>query len=353
MIETEQIFVLVGVILVLFFAILLLTSKKYKSHPNKFLASSLITLAVIILRINGLLEQVFLEGLFSFFRLEYLFSVFLYMYVFITLKEPITRYNLILLLSPFIVFSALYSFVAVSDWFAYEAFDGLLESIEPYEIYITIIFNITVVLLFMLKVKGSSVETAFKKWIYTIAFGLILVMLSFLTLELIEIIFDVYYWSYLGIGISIFFIGIAYVGVQQLQVETEKKSINKIYNNKKNNSQIPTGKIPPGHFNHMQQLMKDEELFRNPSLDRGILANRLGLSASSITRILKEEGQISFNDFINRYRIDLAKNMLNDPRFDIFSLEAIGQEVGFKSRSTFYETFKKEVGISPGAYKKQ
>ncbi|MEL6918929.1 MAG: helix-turn-helix transcriptional regulator [Bacteroidota bacterium] len=105
-------------------------------------------------------------------------------------------------------------------------------------------------------------------------------------------------------------------------------------------------------FDHIKQLMKENEYFRNPDFNRESLASVLGLSASSITRILKEEGQIGFNDFVNRHRIALAKNMLKDERFDIFSLEAIGKEVGFKSRSTFYETFKKEVGISPGAFKK-
>ncbi len=151
---------------------------------------------------------------------------------------------------------------------------------------------------------------------------------------------------------TLFFVGTSYVGIQRVQIQQEQEAIQKMYIGTKKSTAASKSTITLNHFERMQLLMHDEELFRDASLNRAVLAEKLGLSASSVTRILKEEGQISFKDFINQYRIQLAKEMLTDARFHVFSLEAIGKEVGFKSRSTFYETFKKDVGVSPGTFKK-
>ncbi len=350
MIETEQIFVFIGVILVIFFAILLLTSKKYKNYPNKFLAAALLTLSVLILRLRGLLEDTFIGSLTEVFRIEYLFSVFLYLYVCYTLKKKVKRSTQVLLILPFIIFSGIYAILFYIEWFAYDLFENFIEVLEPLELYIPILFNSTVIIVFTQIVYQSEAQKTFKKWIYIIAMGLMLVMAGFLILEFIEAWFDLDFWNYIGITFSIFFISITYLGVQQLHIEQEQITLKKIYKKK-----TPTtkNKIGLSHFERMQLIMEEQELFKDPSFDRERLASEIGLSSSSITRILKEEGQVRFNDFVNTHRIKLAKKLLTDTRFHIFSLEAIGKEVGFKSRSTFYETFKKEVGVSPGIFKKQ
>ncbi|WP_344820962.1 AraC family transcriptional regulator [Aquimarina gracilis] len=43
---------------------------------------------------------------------------------------------------------------------------------------------------------------------------------------------------------------------------------------------------------------------------------------------------------------------MHDPVFHKYSVEAIGLEAGFKSKSAFYSTFKASLGMSPGAFRK-
>lgn len=351
--ETEHFITGIGITIVLFFATLLLTSKKYKSRSNRFLAVSLIVLSLLMLRINVVFEETLFSEILGFVRIEYLFSVLLFLYVYGVLEEKVSKTTIALLLSPFIVFSSLYTIALFFEEQESSPLEGFLEIIEVFETYFVISFNVFVLSLAIVKIYQSRIETALKKWLYIITLSLIAVLLFFLMLEIVELVFDIHLWDTFGIVMTLFFVGTSYVGIQRVQIQQEQEAIQKMYTDTKRSTASLKSAVKLNHFEHMRLLMHDEELFRDASLNRDILAEKLGLSASSVTRILKEEGQISFKDFINQYRIQLAKEMLTDTRFHVFSLEAIGKEVGFKSRSTFYETFKKEVGISPGAFKKK
>ena len=58
---------------------------------------------------------------------------------------------------------------------------------------------------------------------------------------------------------------------------------------------------------------------------------------------------LEFNDFINKLRLEyLEKNF--DPEWEKLTLEGIGNEVGFSSRTTFYNSIKKYRGVSPSAF---
>jgi AraC-like DNA-binding protein len=336
---------------VLFFATLLLTSKRYQSRPNRYLAASLITLSLLMLRMNEALENSVFTEIFNLLRIEYLFSVFLYMYMRAILNEKISKTTFFWLFSPFVVLSTLHTATVIFGESVFSFVEVFLESFESLEAYIIILFNAFVVSAAIVKIYQSSLESSVKKWLYLISGGLMTVMLFFLALEFAELLFDVDFWDSFGIVMTVFFVSTSYVGIQRLQIHREQEAIQKIYSNPKKTIASDKKSVTLTHFEHMQLLMQNEELYRDASLDREIFAKKLGLSASSVTRILKEEGQVSFKEFINQYRIQLAKEMLTDTCFDIFSLEAIGKEVGFKSRSTFYETFKKEIGVSPGTFK--
>ena len=50
------------------------------------------------------------------------------------------------------------------------------------------------------------------------------------------------------------------------------------------------------------------------------------------------------------YRIEHAKKLLQEIDLRTSTLDAVGRKSGFPSRSSFYNTFKEEVGCSPGEY---
>ncbi len=79
------------------------------------------------------------------------------------------------------------------------------------------------------------------------------------------------------------------------------------------------------------------------SADTGVLPYKL--SAFINTRY-----GINFNDYLNKYRIDMVVDKLKAGENTQKTLEAIAQESGFQSRGTFIRAFKKEYGITPSEY---
>ncbi|CAL2092967.1 helix-turn-helix transcriptional regulator [Tenacibaculum sp. 190524A05c] len=339
-----------GVILLFFFVLILITGKKYRSKSNFYLAGTLLTILLLNLKINEQLNYWLLIETLEFFRLEYLFSPLLFLYVTFTLNEVYSKSFLKLLLIPFVVFSLYHGMVSIADWIQLENFEFVIELIEPLEFYVFLVFNVVIQFVLLKKIKKSSASQDTKKWLIIIVLGLFLLLIFLLISEFGEVFLSLDLWDISKSLISVFSIIISYKGVLALQIEEERRKIKKITRVK---IQKESESTQENHRIHkMKLIMESEELFKDAKLTRESFAEKLGISSSSVTRILKEQEQISFTDFVNSYRIELAKKMLKDHRFEIFSLEAIGKEVGFKSRSSFYETFKKQVGVSPGKFKK-
>ena len=72
---------------------------------------------------------------------------------------------------------------------------------------------------------------------------------------------------------------------------------------------------------------------------------------SELSQLINSSLDINFTSLINYYRVSDVKNMLLDPTFNKYSILSIGLEAGFKSKSAFYDTFKKETGSTPNQYK--
>ena len=149
--ELKEFITIAGVNLSLFFATLLITSKKYQSRPNLFLAIALISLALIVLRITELVTYPFFIEIFEYLAIEFLFPAFLYLYVLESTsagrRNPL--HNLVLV--PFGVFSAIYTLISLADLYNYEFLGAILESIKDQQLFIFTVFVLAVSFLSVLK----------------------------------------------------------------------------------------------------------------------------------------------------------------------------------------------------------
>ncbi|WP_176223757.1 helix-turn-helix domain-containing protein [Marivirga sericea] len=98
-------------------------------------------------------------------------------------------------------------------------------------------------------------------------------------------------------------------------------------------------------------IIPDKKLFRNPNLKVSDIAKSLNISSHQLSQFLNDNLGKSFTLFINEYRIEEAKQLLLSNKN--YSIEAIGYDCGFNSKSTFFTTFKKITRTTPAKYKKE
>jgi len=114
-------------------------------------------------------------------------------------------------------------------------------------------------------------------------------------------------------------------------------------------------KIESEEANHLimqlNTLMKEKELYKDTDVKLQSVAKNIHISTHKLSQLLNDNLGKSFNSFINDHRVEEAKRLLQEN--NQFTLEAIGFEAGFSSKSTFYATFKKIVGQTPAEFKKQ
>ncbi len=106
-------------------------------------------------------------------------------------------------------------------------------------------------------------------------------------------------------------------------------------------------------YEQLVQLMSNTKPFLNPDLSLFTLSKILNISAHNLSFIINDCSGENFNQFINRYRIEEAKNLIISPNMNHLSILGIGFEVGFNSKSAFNNTFKKNTGLTPNQFKNE
>ena len=103
----------------------------------------------------------------------------------------------------------------------------------------------------------------------------------------------------------------------------------------------------------LQRLMTQDKPHLDSQLSLPQLAEKLGVSVNYLSQIINEQLDQNFFEFVNAYRIDEAKEILIDKRREKENILTIALESGFNSKSSFYTAFKRQTGLTPGAYRKQ
>lgn len=96
-------------------------------------------------------------------------------------------------------------------------------------------------------------------------------------------------------------------------------------------------------------LMKTDRPYLDKEIKISDIAKLLGEKTSTISNVINNDMGQNFCDFINSYRVAEAKKILLEKSSNL-SIEGIGYEVGFKSKTTFYTSFKKFTGGTPTKY---
>jgi AraC-like DNA-binding protein len=103
-------------------------------------------------------------------------------------------------------------------------------------------------------------------------------------------------------------------------------------------------------MNAFTQLMNDEKLYLENDLSLDNVAKRMNTNRTYLSQVINDQFNSNFSNLINEYRVREAQAILLDPDNKIYTIEAIALKVGFNSKSTFNQVFKKITGLTPSVY---
>ena len=94
----------------------------------------------------------------------------------------------------------------------------------------------------------------------------------------------------------------------------------------------------------------DSGSYKNPKLRVKDLAGHLKITERELNPVIQEYFGMKFNDLLKQYRVEEAKRLIEQDTQGIWTMDGLGLEAGFSSRSSFFMVFKEKTGMTPKQY---
>lgn len=180
----------------------------------------------------------------------------------------------------------------------------------------------------------------YEKWILAICGAVLLLFVSY-----VWAILNITKGSY--INGAVYFSLIIYVLVFILLYRKKTNDLSSFSTQKYNDKKLDTEDVQLMTA-RLKKAMEEKELFKNPNLKIHDLAREIRVPGYQLSRLLNDNFEKSFTLFVNEYRINKACKILSENAN--LTIDAISDEVGFNSKSTFFAAFKKIKGTTPSTY---
>lgn len=365
--------VLSGLVLALFFSILLL-SKKNKSRADYILFAWMLLifshLVLFYINHNGFYKQLpHLLGVDMAFPI--LQVLFLYFYV----RTLTSRYS-------FHITDLLHLLPSLAAYFYMIPFFmkrgtekvAYLENIRNSErlflgiftlyaiiagvIYIFLSFRMIEKYKEFLGQNHSNTQRINLKWMKNILIGMSGIWLVFLCVKILQTSRGInlsYTTDYLIFISAAFFVStLGYFGIRQTNIFTD--NINPSPNRDEFKERYQKSGLKEEQVHSIKKnlisLMETEKKYLDSKLTLDQLAKEININPNYLSQVINEQFSKNFYDFVNYYRIEDFKQKATNRRYKHYSILALAFECGFNSKSAFYAIFKKSTGITPSEFLK-
>jgi len=195
----------------------------------------------------------------------------------------------------------------------------------------------------------SNTENVSISWVRFFMIVFMLINLVFLLSLVVAIHFESGAWlqvtTALMFSLSIFSLG--YKGILQKEVFQQNHDaapVKPIVNGK--------NKIDRELIDRILSFMAERKPYLDPELTLTSLAEAVGIPRGQLSQVINDGVGDNFYDFVNKYRVEQVKMLMNDPAMKNFNMLGIALEAGFKSKSTFNLIFKRFTGLTPSEFRK-
>ncbi|HFA51051.1 MAG TPA: AraC family transcriptional regulator [Bacteroidetes bacterium] len=197
-----------------------------------------------------------------------------------------------------------------------------------------------------------QVDSNIKVWTKVVAWGMIAYAGAFLSyFVLVRCSFFKPEWDYaISLVMSLGILAVAYMGLVQKRVFSSEP-IGHFLPVKKYQTSSLTDSASESIKRGMKRLLVEEQVFKENELRLADLAAYLNISRHQLSQVINEQYGVNFFELINRYRVEYVKRMLADPSNSNLTIIQIAYEAGFNNKASFNRYFKKEIGMTPSAFR--
>jgi AraC-like DNA-binding protein len=106
------------------------------------------------------------------------------------------------------------------------------------------------------------------------------------------------------------------------------------------------------NYKNILKYVETKKPYLDPNLNLTKFSSDLNACSHNISLTINFRVKQNFFDFINSYRIEEAKRLLNELKENNYTIESVGFDSGFNSKASFYRAFKKHTQLTPSEYVK-
>jgi AraC-like DNA-binding protein len=160
-------------------------------------------------------------------------------------------------------------------------------------------------------------------------------------------------WDYhISAAMSVFIYLIVYAGLVQPGVFDGLQWTEAAAPAKYRNSSL-TPEASRSLLRHLEDLMDREKRYREPELRLEDLARLLQVSKHHLSQAINEHYDINFFEYLNRRRLEEARQLLAATPKRQLNVSEIAYAVGFNNKVSFNHAFKKMTGQTPTEFRRQ
>jgi AraC-like DNA-binding protein len=241
----------------------------------------------------------------------------------------------------------------------------LLKQIQSF-IYIILLWKMLLQYKIFIKLKVQEAFIAsqlneVKNWLIAISSWMTFSYLSFVTLmvltffnqghqisgvytEVASLIFAI---SIFALCAHVFFHPNVLYGFITFDYETKNKPTS---NNSVQNPENNTLKLSTEQWLYIEDEIKNKKYYKKKGMSIDRLAIELEMSTRQLSFCINFYNKMKFQDYINSIRLEYVIQEFEKGALENNTIESIGIDAGFGSRSAFFSVFKKHKGCTPLVY---
>jgi len=356
----------------LLLGVIFITSKKHRSFANQLLGSFL--LAFVFAALTDLLpiEEIWgysIQGYFTLPEVKLLFPV-LFLHFILEKVGRSSYYGMFLKGHYFLAFGIigitliniilfLFSGSSLLEYLGWPILDRFFMGQQYYAFVLTVIIFILVIketLRYRDLIRNEFTDMALLdiNWLWQCIFGIAPIIL-FWGAELVRILLggsgqsDLTLIAYLFIAVFNYFVSYK-AFTQQTLFDGSRDSLKTLKDNT-TTSHKASAMVDPEICKKIKSKMETKKYYLDQDLTLHSFAKEIQVAARTISSCINQHLGLNFNEWVNNHRVDKSLEIIKADTKNQLSIEGIGFDAGFKSRSAMYSAFQKKLGHSPGHFR--